>query len=71
MNIQTKIAVPAVISAAFLPALASAATDYTSLTDAFSATDIVTGLLAIGAVLSTVYVAWKGIKMVLSMMKGG
>lgn len=71
MNVKTKIALPVVISAALLPAFASAATDYTSLTSAFSATDIVTGILAIGAVLATVYVAWKGIKMVLGMMKGG
>lgn len=56
-------------SAASLPA--HAAVDYTSLTSAFSSTEITTGLLAIGAILAAIYTAWKGIRMVLSMMKGG
>lgn len=71
MNIQNRVAlatVPLVTALTSLPA--AAATDYTSITSAFSATDIVTGLLSIGAVLASIYVAWKGIKMVLGMMKG-
>jgi len=56
-------------STAALPV--QAAVDYSSITSAFSAAEIVTGLLAIGAVLASIYVAWKGIMMVIRMMKGG
>ena len=58
-------------STAALPLPVQAAVDYTSITSAFSAAEIVTGLLAIGAVLASIYVAWKGIMMVIRMMKGG
>lgn len=72
MKIANRLALATVPVAAALTSLpAAAATDYSSITAAFSATDIVTGLLSIGAVLASIYVAWKGIKMVIGMMRGG
>lgn len=50
---------------------AHAAVDYTPITGAFTAADIVTGIMAIAAVLAVVYVAMKGVKIVLGMLRGG
>lgn len=71
-NVQLKkfaaVLVPVAAAATALPAHATV--DYTGITGAFAPTEIVTGLLAVGAVLAAVYVAWRGIRMVLSMMRG-
>jgi len=50
---------------------ANAATtvDLTSITGAISSADIVTGVLAIGAVMAVVYVTVKAAKMVMSFLK--
>lgn len=49
----------------------SASVDLTAVTGAFTAGDIVTGVLAIAATLAIVYVSIKGIKIVLAMLRGG
>lgn len=51
--------------------VANAAVDYTPITGAFTAADIVTGVMAIAATLAVVYVAMKGVKIVLGMLRGG
>ncbi len=48
----------------------ASAVDFSSVTSAFSAGSIVTGVLAIAAVLMTVYVAMKGAKIIMSMVRG-
>lgn len=47
-----------------------AAVDLTAVTGAFSAEDIVTGVLAVAATLALVYVSIKGAQTVLSMIRG-
>ena len=47
------------------------AVDYTTLTGAVSFTGVITAFLAIGALLMAMYVAWKGIKLVINMLRGG
>ncbi len=49
---------------------AHAALDLTPMTGAFSATDIVVGILAIGATLAVVYTAQKAATIVLGMLRG-
>lgn len=63
------IAVPVMAALASLPA--SAAVDLTSITGAFSAGDIVTGVLAVGAVLATVAVTVKGVFMIVGLINRG
>ena len=43
--------------------------DFTSLTNAVTFTNVVTALLAIGAILAALYVARKGVYLVLGMLK--
>lgn len=45
--------------------VSAAPTDFTSLTTAVDFSTVITAILAIGAIMATVYVAWKGVKMVL------
>ena len=47
------------------------APDYTTITGAVSFTGVITAILAIGAILMGVYVVWKGVKMVIGMLRGG
>lgn len=49
---------------------AGSGVDLTPLTSAFTAADIVTGVLAVAVVLMTVYVAIKAVKIVISMVRG-
>lgn len=73
MSVNQKLATLAalpVLAAASMPALAEPV-DYTIVTNAFSAADVVAGLLAIGGIVATIYVAWRGIKMIAGAMKGG
>lgn len=49
---------------------AHAALDLTPLTGAFTSADIVTAILAIGATLAVVYVAYKATNIVLGMLRG-
>jgi hypothetical protein len=44
--------------------------DTTALTNAFSATPIITGVMAIAGTLATVYVTIRVVKTVLGMMRG-
>lgn len=71
MHNTKKLTTAAVLTAAVTSLPAHASVDYSSITGAFSAADVVTGLLAIGAVFAAIFVALKGIRMVLAMMKGG
>lgn len=43
--------------------------DFTSLTNAVTFTNVVTALLAIGAIMAALYVARKGVYLVLGMLK--
>lgn len=45
--------------------------DLSAITGAFTASDVVTGVLAVGAVLAVIYVSIKGAKTVLGMIRGG
>ena len=58
---------PAVI----LTAAHAAEPDYSSITSGIDWSNVVIGLIAIGAALSTVYVAQKGVIMILGMFKRG
>lgn len=62
-------AVVGVVSAASLPAHAAGSVDLSSITGAVSSGDIVTGVLAIGAVMAVVYVTVKAAKMVMAFLK--
>jgi hypothetical protein len=62
--------VAAVISAASRAANA-AGVDLTPVTGAFTAADVVTGVMAVAAVLAVIYVSIKAAKIVLGMLKGG
>ncbi|WP_340676166.1 hypothetical protein [Paraperlucidibaca sp.] len=50
---------------------ARAEVDLSAITGAFSATDVVTGVLAVGAVLAVIYVSIKAAKTVIGMIRGG
>ncbi len=49
---------------------AQAAVDLTAITGAFSAADIVTGVMAVAGTLAVVYVSIKAAKIVLGMLRG-
>ncbi|RZI43728.1 hypothetical protein EGT07_08140 [Herbaspirillum sp. HC18] len=57
------------LAAVVLPAHASV--DLTGITGAITASDITTGVLAIGAVLAAVYATIKAAKIALGMLRGG
>ncbi len=52
-------------------AAATPATGISQLTNAVSFTDVVTGIMAIGVALMGLYVTIRGVKIVLSMVRGG
>lgn len=64
-----------VLSTAILtPAMSFAAEgdlDLSSLTDSFSVAPVITGVLAIAAVLLGLYAAMRGAKIVLALVRGG
>lgn len=64
------LAVAAVSNAAMAQTAPPAATDLSSLTDAVDMTTVGTAVLAIAGALIVVYVAIKGAKIVISMVKG-
>jgi hypothetical protein len=57
-------------AALFAATSAHAALDLTPMTSAFTASDIVVAILAIGATLAVVYVAQKAANIVLGMLRG-
>lgn len=57
-------------SLAPLSAFAVAPTTIAELTTAISFADVALGILAVAALLTAVYVTWKGAKMVISAVKG-
>lgn len=61
------------IASVFVSFTAAAATgpDLTPLTDAISFSTVITAVLAIAGLLAAVYVAIKGAKTVLTMIRGG
>lgn len=64
----------AVVVTALAPIFSYAAEgdlDLSSLTDAFSVTSVVTGVLAIAAGLMGLYLAIKGTKVILNLVRGG
>lgn len=64
----------AVVVTALAPVLSFAAEgdlDLSSLTDSFSVTTVVTGVLAISAGLMGLYLAIKGAKVILTLVRGG
>lgn len=50
---------------------AHAAVDLTPVTSAFTAADVVTGVMAVAQVLALIYVSIKAAKIVLGMLRGG
>ncbi|MGQ0619662.1 MAG: hypothetical protein ACT4QA_07040 [Panacagrimonas sp.] len=56
--------------ATITPAMVYAQTSYASLTSAVDWDDVSTGLVAIGAAIVTVYVVWRGVKMLTSAVRG-
>jgi pectin methylesterase-like acyl-CoA thioesterase len=48
-----------------------AALDLTPITGAFTATDVITAVTAVGATLAVIYVAIKAARIVLGMIRGG
>jgi len=61
----------AVSSAAAVPMLSHAAIDLTSVTGAVTAADVTVGVLAIAAVMATIYATIKAAKIALAMLRGG
>lgn len=57
-------------SSALAASAQAAGLDLTAITGAFSATDIITGVMAIAGTLATVAVAIKAAKTVLGMLRG-
>ena len=49
----------------------AAEADYTTLTGSVSFVNVIAAILAIGVILMAVYVVWKGVKMVIGMLRGG
>lgn len=50
---------------------ANAAIDLSPVTGAFTAGDVVTGVMSVAAVLAVIYVSIKAAKIVLGMLRGG
>lgn len=48
----------------------AAEADYTALTGSVTFANVIAAILAIGIVLMGVYVVWKGVKMVIGMLRG-
>ncbi|WP_253547814.1 major capsid protein [Herbaspirillum rubrisubalbicans] len=63
------LAAAGVVSVVALPARAASSVDLTPITSSISASDITTGVMAIGAVLAVVYVTIKAAKIVISYLK--
>ena len=64
----------AVIAAPFVALFATsahAAVDLSSVTGAFTAGDVVNGVMAVAAVLAVIYVSIKAARIVLGMLRGG
>jgi hypothetical protein len=70
MNKRIGVALVAVLGVVMAGGAQAAAVDLTSITGAFTAADIVTGVLAIAGTLAVVYVSIKGAKIVLGMLRG-
>ena len=64
------LAVSAVVSSGSALA-ATGSVDLSPITNAFTAADVVTGVMAVAAVLAVIYVSIKGAKIVLGMLRGG
>lgn len=60
----------AAVGALAVSTTASAAVDVSSITGAFTAADIVVGVMAIAGTLAVVYVSIKAAKIVLGMLRG-
>lgn len=58
------------VAAATISGSASAAIDLTQITGAFSAADVVAGVLSIAAVLATVYATLQAVGIALRMIRG-
>ncbi|MEB0137645.1 MULTISPECIES: hypothetical protein [unclassified Undibacterium] len=68
---KNKIALVAASVIAMSAGVANAAVDLTPVTSAFTAADVVTGVMAVAAVLAVIYVSIKAAKIVLGMLRGG
>jgi len=60
-----------VASVAHAQAAAAAGPDFSTLTSGIDFSTVTTGILAVAATLITVYVAIKGAKILMSMVRGG
>ena len=70
-SLKNKIALVAASAIALTAGVANATVDLTPVTSAFSAADVVTGVMAVAAVLAVIYVSIKAAKIVLGMLRGG
>lgn len=65
----------AVVALAVLTAVSfgavAAPPDYTTMTSQVDFGTVITGFLAIGAILMVMYVAHKGVKLIIGMLRGG
>jgi len=60
----------AVLLLGAVPATAQNTVDYSSLTSAVNFSSAISAMMSVAAVVALVYVAWKGIKFVISAMRG-
>ena len=63
--------VVASLGAASAMAQSTSAVDLTPITSQFSATDVITAVMAVAAVLATIYVTMKAAKIALGWIRGG
>ncbi len=61
----------AVVSLFATPLAFAADPDYTAMTSSVSFTGVITAFLAIGGILMAMYVVWKGVNLVIRMLKAG
>lgn len=70
-NLQSRAAVVAALLVAPFVAQAEPSTDWSTLTDAIDFGTLATGLLTAGAAMIGVYLAIKGVRIIISLVKGG
>ncbi|MEY2838531.1 MAG: hypothetical protein RJB60_830 [Pseudomonadota bacterium] len=71
MKFTNRLPVVAAAAVGLVSGAANAAVDLTPVTGAFTAADVVTGVMAVAAVLAVIYVSIKAAKIVLGMLKAG
>jgi hypothetical protein len=70
MNFRSKLAAAAASTVAAGSAFATAPTTVAGLADAVDFTNVGTGILAVSGAILSIYVLWKGAKMIIRAVKG-